>query len=359
MDRRRGMEAALGTYGVTRASQKNFEIAEQLFSQGKQEAAWPYMRKALEDVNNLDARIGLAILLSKDKKTAITILKSAEIKGKENLLKQFGPKCFDDDGEQVGHFWEILDTRPYMRVLKNLAEIYNDNKQHKESADAIIEMLRLCPGDNLCNRVWLGSHLLRIGRDADALYFAQVRLIEAEYVSLIQGGTAFKPPARKLIPVSEEDRYKYSRCALLYTAALASFRLWGDCPESQQYLKLAARSNPLILLKVLGKIRQPEKPNQDPRVLNGPEDAHDYLWLTQDLWMKPYVWNWANDNPDCSREGCEKVEIQVAEFKRCSACHKVYYCTTKCQNADWKNSTAPPMYAADFSEEGIAIVEGC
>jgi hypothetical protein len=65
--------------------------------------------------------------------------------------------------------------------------------------------------------------------------------------------------------------------------------------------------------------------------MNGPEEAHDYLWLTQDLWMKPDVWKWANENPDvkkvvlksCSRAGCSAAEETVTQFKRCSACHLV------------------------------------
>lgn len=71
--------------------------------------------------------------------------------------------------------------------------------------------------------------------------------------------------------------------------------------------------------------------NNDARTRNGPEDAQDYLWLTQDLWMKDDVWNWANNNVDaknvvlkvCSRESCGAKETQVAEYKRCSACHRV------------------------------------
>ena len=100
----------------------------------------------------------------------------------------------------------------------------------------------------------------------------------------------------------------------------------------------------------------------DPRQHNGPEDAQDYLWLAQDLWMEPSVWEWANNNQDvkdallqtCNKEGCSNREIKVAEFKRCAACHKVFdltsrretflipvfhfqarYCSKVCQTADW------------------------
>ncbi|KAF9007114.1 hypothetical protein BDQ17DRAFT_1302547 [Cyathus striatus] len=342
MDRRKGAETFMGLRGVSKESRDSYDTAERLFNEGKEEKAWPYMRKALEDPNNLDARIGLAIIMSGDPKVSVKILKSAEAKGRENLIKLFGPKCFDDDGEQVGDFWGLVDTRPYMRVLKSLAEIHNADKQYKEAAELMIEMLRLCPEDNMGNRTWLGTLLVRLGRYADALYFVQVRLEDQGDVELLKpckGGTLFKPPARNFVPEEGED------CSLLHTAAIASFKLWGDCADSRRYLKIAAKSNPLVLLKVLGKIRQPGKPNTDGRSFNGPEDAHDYLYLTQDLWMKSDVWNWANNNPDvkkfilkkCSRKECQNVEVLVAEFKRCSACHLVYYCNTNCQNRDWKN----------------------
>ena len=76
--------------------------------------------------------------------------------------------------------------------------------------------------------------------------------------------------------------------------------------------------------------------NSDARTPNGPEDAQDYLWLTQDLWMKDDVWNWANNSVDaknvvlkiCSRESCGAKEQQVAEYKRCSACHRVCFFTS-------------------------------
>jgi len=70
----------------------------------------------------------------------------------------------------------------------------------------------------------------------------------------------------------------------------------------------------------------------DPREFNGPEEAHDYLWLSQDPWMEPAVWNWANENPEakqavlktCSRPGCSITETTVTQFKRCAACRQVF-----------------------------------
>jgi len=78
--------------------------------------------------------------------------------------------------------------------------------------------------------------------------------------------------------------------------------------------------------------------------MNGSEDASDYLWLAQDLWMAPDVWNWANTQKmvvnlllkQCTRDGCGNRERKPAEFKRCAACHKAWYCGQDCQKLDWK-----------------------
>jgi hypothetical protein len=71
--------------------------------------------------------------------------------------------------------------------------------------------------------------------------------------------------------------------------------------------------------------------NMDARPFNGMEDAHDYLWLTQDLWMEDDVWAWANNSGDvkatilkiCSRPECSMKETGATQFQRCSGCHQV------------------------------------
>jgi hypothetical protein len=60
--------------------------------------------------------------------------------------------------------------------------------------------------------------------------------------------------------------------------------------------------------------------------------------------MQDDVWNWANANAEvkalvlkkCSREGCDVRETTVAQFKRCAACHKAWYCGAACQKKDWE-----------------------
>lgn len=127
--------------------------------------------------------------------------------------------------------------------------------------NTIIKMLRLCPGDNLGQSKWLGSILIRTGRVADTLSFAQEWLHPAKTDKdniPIRGGTRFLPPSQEPLPDSTEQRLtEFCQDAIIYTAALSSFTLWGKCPLSNQYLRIAAKINPTILMRILGRVRQP------------------------------------------------------------------------------------------------------
>lgn len=83
------------------------------------------------------------------------------------------------------------------------------------------------------------------------------------------GGTAFDPPHRELLTAVEMDDMIANRQtdegvhgAVVHNAALAAFKLWDDSPQSRQYLELAARMNPLILFKILGRITVPSEYNK-------------------------------------------------------------------------------------------------
>lgn len=125
--------------------------------------------------------------------------------------------------------------------------------------NAIIEMLRLCPGDNMGQRFWLGSVLLQAGRIADALSFAQA-WFEPEYYGNWppRGGCEFHPPSYAVLSAETVERLKKGgHTSLLYTAALASYKLWGDSEVAKQYLHIAANVNPHVLLKILARVDPP------------------------------------------------------------------------------------------------------
>ncbi|TFK33085.1 hypothetical protein BDQ12DRAFT_716026 [Crucibulum laeve] len=333
----------LSSWGV-----RSLEKAEALFRDQKYTEGRSHLVKALKDPYNLDACILLAMNCGTESQ-ALLILEQTERKGRRLLRQHLGEDCFHDDSPYVGHFWSELSTRPYMRVLDALVRLYLKQKQYPKCIDSMIEMLRLCPGDNFINRAWLGPNLIRIGRYSDALFFAQSRLRENGKTP-INGGITFSIPRSGLLSSEKENNIlNYSKyfpggISLMYTAALASFKLWGDCPSAQQYLKMSVTLSPHVMMRVLGGISRPAHPHKLARVPNSTEDAHDYLWLSQDLWEEYEVLGWIKkllDNEPlllkrCSNPSCPVIEAEITEFKRCSSCHLVHYCSESCQSGHWR-----------------------
>ena len=71
--------------------------------------------------------------------------------------RALGKKAFRED---VGHFWGVLETRPYMRARQGLAQCLWEAGRHEEAADHYLYMLRLNPNDNQCFRYSLSTLLL-------------------------------------------------------------------------------------------------------------------------------------------------------------------------------------------------------
>ncbi|KAG6334760.1 hypothetical protein ID866_4326 [Astraeus odoratus] len=297
----------------------------------------------MEDENNLDALIQFAFL--NHLPDALNVLRRAERQGREALKRRLGQDCLDDGSECVGNFYTMIVTRPYMRVLQAQVRLYFENKQYQESADTIVEMLRLCPGDNMGQRTWLSSILLLCNRPGNTLSFCQKWLAPDRPSVFPRGGVTFEPPSSVCFKPEEEERIsKYGNGAMAYNAAVSAFKVFGDCDVARQYLRIAAKVNPIILVKILANIDKPRGFNNMPRTLNGSEDAQDYLFLTQDVWMADDVWTWANSTAEaknsvlkpCANSECGAVETKVAQFKRCAACKQVAYCSQACQKNGWK-----------------------
>ncbi|KAJ7509144.1 hypothetical protein B0H11DRAFT_1963979 [Mycena galericulata] len=362
MEKRYGAEGIHGIGGggiVSEESQRNLEIAEDLCRRGKPNDAAPYLMKALDDHNNVDADIQMAYL-SPDLLFSVEVLEFAEKKARALLINHLGPDCFDDGGPCVGKFWEIVLTRPYMRVLQALVRMCFETKQFEKATNTIIEMMRLCPQDSLNQAFWLGPFLIRTGRHADALFFCQVRLEATKNNSIpLRGGTVFRTPSPSLLTPETEERYsKYAASDMTHTAALAAFKLWGRCPQAAQLLRIAVRSNPAILVKIIARRARPVQGTLTSRMFNGQEEAHDYLWMAQDLWMEPDVWDWVNEDPTvmqeilkcCSRPDCPAQETEVTQFKRCAACWQVVYCGPGCQKSDWKRHKPECVKQVEFKK---------
>jgi len=142
----------------------------------------------------------------------------------EAAMNALGPKAFED---AVGHFWGILETRPYMRARLALAQCLWEAGKRDEAVDHYREMLRLNPGDNQGIRYILTACLLDLGRDDDA-------------AALI-------------------DEYKDdASAALAYASALIEFRKNGDSEDARMLLAEAKKTNPHVPAYLLGKKKMPK-----------------------------------------------------------------------------------------------------
>jgi tetratricopeptide (TPR) repeat protein len=132
--------------------------------------------------------------------------------------RALGPEVF---AEGVGHFWGILETRPYMRARHGLADVLWVLGERQAAIGHLRDMLRLNPGDNQGLRYMLANWLLTVGDDAalDRLW--------AQYPDEISA-------------------------SWLYTRALALFRRAGAGRQADAALTQALEANPFVPPYLLG-----------------------------------------------------------------------------------------------------------
>lgn len=142
--------------------------------------------------------------------------------------RALGQEIFRRD---AGHFWGILETRPYMRARLGLAHSLWTAGRREEAVQHLQEMLRLNPGDNQGVRYTLAGFLLFLDRDED------LAGLLGQYPD--EGSAAWA-----------------------YTRALLVFRQQGDTLEARRLLKAARKANKHVPAYVLGQksvpARQPD-----------------------------------------------------------------------------------------------------
>jgi len=163
--------------------------------------------------------------------------------GVEAGERALDPSYFEED---VGHFWGIFETRPYMRARLGLAIVLWKLGQHQEAVSHLREMLRLNPGDNQGIRYILAARLLMMNRDEEL--------------------------GELLDSYSDEPTACWS-----YTRALLSFRREGDTGTSRRLLEEALDCNPHVPDYFLGKKELPDEP-LDAMMFGGETEAIDYAF---------------------------------------------------------------------------------
>ena len=134
-------------------SEKIYDYLEMAFETEDDSKRLKYAKEVLKmDKDNLDAEY---LIASTDAKDSIDMLNRLE-----KILKH-GNEIVEREGfmneENIGEFWEIVETRPYMRIKQSYAEILAENGMMKKAVKEYEEILKLNENDNLGVRFRLMS----------------------------------------------------------------------------------------------------------------------------------------------------------------------------------------------------------
>lgn len=139
--------------------------------------------------------------------------------------RALGPQPF---AEHAGHFWGLLDTRPYMRARAGLIQCLWSFGRRTEAVEHAWDMLRLNPNDNQGLRYALASYLLELQRDDEL---------------------------RRLLAQFPDE----SGAAWPFNRALLEFRRSGDSPAAARELKRACKVNKHVSDYILGLKQLPSE----------------------------------------------------------------------------------------------------
>lgn len=176
--------------------------------------------------------------------------------------RAIGEKEFE---ESKGHFWGILETRPYMRAKQGLALCLWDLGERTEAIDHYRQMLELNPNDNQGIRDLLAESLLEEDRDEEL---------------------------GKLLAAYAED----ASATWVYTRALWLFRNEGATEKAGQALKEAKKFNPHVPNYLLGGKKLPATV---PALIGMGDEAEAEVYFADCIygWLKiPGALDWLREN---------------------------------------------------------------
>lgn len=179
-------------------------------------------RKALSLWPDCVDALGILAASEPNPDEAIKLLERAV----ETARKDLGKKAFTD---QVGHFWSLTETRPYMRIRLALAQALWETGRRELALDHFRELLRLNPWDNQGVRFLFAPALIQEGR-----------LDEAE----------------QLLTDFKDDRGAW----WAYTWALLTFLTQGDTALAKRRLTAAFKTNPHLAPLLIGRKSLPSNP---------------------------------------------------------------------------------------------------
>ncbi len=207
--------------GNTGAVAKAQDIMYEAWDSSTKKKRLELARKALEvSPDCADAYVMIAEESVKSVEEAIELFQ----KGVEAGERALGKKTFKED---IGYFWGLLETRPYMRAKAGLALALWRFDEREKAVAQYWDMLRLNPDDNQGIRDLLMPCLIEMGLDADA---------------------------EKLFKKYEDD----GMAVWMYSRALLDFRKNGDSPEARNSLKAALEENKHVPEYILRRKKRPQ-----------------------------------------------------------------------------------------------------
>jgi len=204
------------------------------------------------------------VLLAEEDAGSLEEARELYQKGVEAGERALGRETFE---EEAGHFWGILETRPYMRARQGLAVCLWELGERQKAIDHYREMLDLNPGDNQGIRYELAGWLL----DEE---------LDEELGELL-------------------ERYEDDASALwVYTRALWAFRKEGDTEKATAALKEATETNPYVPLYLLG---HKSLPSALPELIGFGDESEAVAYFARALsgWLRtPQALEWLRLNVD-------------------------------------------------------------
>lgn len=254
-----------------------------------------YLLAALvKNPSHIDALVELAQLYEDDD-TAFLILKRAIEYCEEDLQ--------DELRNDVGEFWGLHHTRPFMRAKQALAERYFEAGNLTNAAFEMEEMLRLNPLDNQGMRWMLMEVYCRMNRLDDAERLRQKYPDE---------GVPFLP----------------------FTDLLIRFQKEGDSPNLRTSLREQSNCNPHIVSRLL----DPSLISYEPIALfspGSPEEANLYCQQFLSAWKAtPGAITWlrlaARDLPGSEVRSDEDLKKKIQKLrtkvKKLDSCRETWFC---------------------------------
>jgi len=214
-----GLKEALKKAPTLSPQQEAQELAYRAMEAPTRTRALPLAQQALaKDPDCVDALVTLAAASARSVEDLIAGLERAVEAGERSL----GAQYFE---ENKGHFWGMLETRPYMRARQQLADLLLDAGRVSEAIGHFEALLDLNPNDNQGVRdILLGCYLA--GDDLD--------------------------DAHRLLRVYDEDA-----SAVFAWGRTLERVLSGDFKGAEHALKYARNHNRFVELYLTGKKKLP------------------------------------------------------------------------------------------------------